>query len=282
VGAQVPGTYAGQVPATAIPFAKGHGTENDFVIFPDLDGNLDITADQVRAVCDRRAGVGGDGIIRIAPDPAGGFFMDHRNSDGSLAQMCGNGARLFVRYLVDHGLAEPGSVEFGTRAGRRTAEVLADGRVRLGMGPVTVGAASSSRVGDRSYPGIAVDVGNPHLVALTEVPVADLDLCEQPTFDPGLFADGVNLEYVNVLAPGEVRMRVHERGVGETRSCGTGTVAVAAAYLRDQGEESGTVLVHVLGGDIEVDISDGIGTITGPAVVVGSGEIDADWWLGHR
>ncbi|RIJ69587.1 diaminopimelate epimerase [Nakamurella silvestris] len=265
-----------------VPFAKGHGTENDFVILPDLTGRLEVSADQVRAVCDRRAGIGGDGIIRIAPDPAGGYFMDHRNSDGSLAQMCGNGARLFVRYLVDNDLVEAGQVEFGTRAGRRSAEVLPDGRVRLGMGAVTIGPESASSVAGVSFPGVAVDVGNPHLVAFIEVPVDTLNLLDQPQFDEAVFADGVNLEYVNVLGPGEVRMRVHERGVGETRSCGTGTVAVAAAHLRRQGAVSGTVLVHVPGGTIEVGVEGGTGTITGPAVVVGSGGIDPAWWNAHR
>ena len=270
------------MPETVIHFAKGHGTENDFVIFPDPNGVLDISPNQVRAVCDRQAGIGGDGIIRIAPDPDGGYFMDHRNSDGSLAQMCGNGARLFVRYLVDHGFAPSGHIDFNTRAGRRSADVLPDGRVRLGMGPVSLGVASSSQVGGASFPGISVDVGNPHLVAFTDDGVETLDLTRQPAFDSAVFADGVNLEYVNLVGPDEVRMRVHERGVGETRSCGTGTVAVAAAYLHLQERAEGEVTVHVPGGTVEVEIRHGVGTITGPAVVVASGQIDPDWWAQHR
>src|SRR3954471_14689548 len=107
--------------AGGVPFVKGHGTENDFVLLPDRDGSLTVTEAQVRALCDRRAGLGGDGVIRVAPSGNGGFFMDYRNADGSYAQMCGNGARLFARFLVDIGWEEAGSFSFETRGGRRTA-----------------------------------------------------------------------------------------------------------------------------------------------------------------
>ena len=123
----------------ALAFVKGHGTENDFVLLPDLDGGLELTAELARALCDRHAGIGADGAIRVARNDSGQFFMDYRNADGSSAEMCGNGARVFARYLVDAGWASPGRIDFVTRGGLRTAELGAEGDVTIHMGPVTVG-----------------------------------------------------------------------------------------------------------------------------------------------
>src|SRR3954453_4615403 len=134
----------------AVPFLKGHGTENDFILLPDRESSLEISESQVRALCDRHAGIGADGIIRVVPSPdagvagASGFFMDYRNADGSYAQMCGNGARVFGRYLVDVGWQQPGEFTFGTRGGPRTATVAASGDVRIGMGRATVGGESKA------------------------------------------------------------------------------------------------------------------------------------------
>jgi diaminopimelate epimerase len=267
-----------------VPFAKGHGTENDFVLLPDPDGVLDLTPTQVRALCDRHAGIGADGVIRIAPAPAGSdafLIMDYRNADGSYAEMCGNGARLFGRYLVDAGWAPPGRVMFATRGGTRTAEVPAAGDVTIEMGPATLGVTSSAHVAGREFVGVAVDVGNPHLVCVTD-DLTTLDLTVQPEFDSEVFPNGVNIEFVVVLGPDNVAMRVHERGVGETRSCGTGTVAVAAALLAAEGRSTGTVTVRVPGGTVGVTITDGDSLLTGPAVVVASGTIDRDFWERHR
>lgn len=268
-----------------VAFVKGHGTENDFVLLPDPDGTLEISASQVRAICDPHAGLGADGIIRVAPAPAGSesaFVMDYRNADGSLAQMCGNGARVFARYLVDAGWAAPGRLVFDTRGGVRTAQVPESGDVTINMGHPRLGTRSSARVGDREFAGVAVDVGNPHLVCLTDVDLSALDLTQQPAFDPAAFPEGVNIEFVTVLGPDEVTMRVHERGVGETRSCGTGTVAVAAAYLASDGRAVGTVTVGVPGGSVVVSISDDDSTLTGPAVLVASGHLDPGFWDDHR
>lgn len=275
-------------PAVAPEFVKGHGTENDFVLLPDPDDVLDLTAGRVRALCDRRAGLGGDGVIRVVPVRDGGperFFMDYRNADGSMAEMCGNGARLFARYLVDAGWAAPGSIVFRTRGGTRVARLAAVGDVSIEMGPVVLGARSRALVGDREYAGIAVDVGNPHLVCAgvaSEAVLASLDLTRQPGFDPDVFPDGVNIEFVSVLAAEEVAMRVHERGVGETRSCGTGTVAVAAAHLAAVGRAAGRVAVRVPGGRVVVDVAAGASTLTGPAVIVAQGRVDAGFWSDHR
>ncbi len=271
--------------STGVAFVKGHGTENDFVLLPDPDGTLEVSPSQVRAICDLHAGLGADGIIRIAPAPAGSssdFVMDYRNADGSLAQMCGNGARVFARYLVDSGWAAPGRLVFDTRGGVRTAQVPAQGDVTIEMGPARLGVSSSARIGDVEFPGVAVDVGNPHLVCKISTGLAELDLKVPPDFDSAVFPEGVNIEFVTVLGPDEVRMRVHERGVGETRSCGTGTVAVAAAHLAATGRSTGTVTVRVPGGAVVVGIEDADSTLTGPAVLVAAGHLDADFWARHR
>jgi len=271
--------------AGGVEFVKGHGTENDFVLLPDPNGTLEVSASQVRALCDRHAGIGADGVIRVAPSQPGSaasFVMDYRNADGSLAEMCGNGARLFARFLVDEGWAPAGPVVFETRGGIRTADVPTSGEVTVQMGAVQLGGASSATVSGREMFGVAVHVGNPHLVCLTDRDLAELDLSQQPSFDSAIFPDGVNIEFVTVLGPGGVQMRVHERGVGETRSCGTGTVAVAAAYLSSVGRSAGTVRVAVPGGLVIVGITDDDSTLTGPAVVVASGTIDQGFWDRHR
>ena len=268
-----------------VPFVKGHGTENDFVLLPDPGGTLEVTVGQVRAVCDRHAGLGADGIIRVAPAPPGGdaaFVMDYRNADGSPAQMCGNGARVFARFLADAGWAAPGRVRFATRGGLRTADVPATGDITIGMGPATLGAVSSARLGELEITGVAVDVGNPHLACPTDIDLATLDLTGAPGVDAAVFPDGVNVEFFTITGPDQVRMRVHERGVGETRSCGTGTVAVAAAYLSASGRTAGTVSVAIPGGSVTVTITEDDCTLTGPAVLVASGTIDGEFWARHR
>ena len=264
-------------------FVKGHGTENDFVLLPDRQNRIELTPDRVRRLCDRRAGIGGDGVIRIGTDPDGRFVMDYRNADGSLAEMCGNGARVFARFLFVSGWAPVGPVEFVTRGGIRTAAPAAGDRIAIGMGPAVVGGTSPTTVrrlagGPAAHVGSMVDVGNPHLVVLTDEPVAVLDLATAPTHDDADFPTGVNVEFVNRTGTRAVRMRVHERGVGETRSCGTGTVAVAAALLHADGVDAGRVVVDVPGGRVEVDVDPAGCTLTGPAVLVGAGVIQGGWW----
>ncbi len=281
--------------AGGVPFVKGHGTRNDFVLLPDLDDTAPPTPSQVRALCDRRAGLGADGVIRIAASrtPGAAYFMDYRNADGSTAQMCGNGARLFARYLVDAGLEQPGSFTFATRGGLRTAQLGVEGDVSIGMGPVLVGGPSTAVVAGRGLDGIAVDVGNPHLVCLLDgtagPDLAALDLSTAPSFDHAVFPEGVNIEFVVPLSADALRMRVFERGVGETMSCGTGTVAAAAAHLAVRGRSDGAgsgaprrIRVEVPGGAVVVDLSGDEAVLIGPAVVVSSGYIDARFWSAHR
>lgn len=274
-----------------IEFVKGHGTENDFVLLPDPGGELELTPSRVRALCDRHRGLGADGVLRavrgthVTDAPAGmspdEWFMDYRNADGTTAEMCGNGVRVFARYLLEAGLVADREFRIGSRSGPRAVRVHDDGSVTVGMGAVRVGAQSTVSVEGRAFDGVCVDVGNPHLACVTELPVEQLDLTVPPGHDPMAFPHGVNVEFVNLLAPGAVRIRVHERGVGETRSCGTGTVAAVAAALQASRQRTGTFDVEVPGGRVRVAVAADGATLTGPAVLVARGRLDAAWWREH-
>ena len=286
-----------------LPFLKGHGTQNDFVILPDPDGRLAVGPQAVAALCDRRAGIGGDGLLRVvrsAADPAAAhlageaeWFMDYRNADGSIAEMCGNGVRVFARYLVHAGLAEPGPLAVATRAGVRQVRIEPDaadgtpGEVTVGMGSALLPGPDGIEVtvGARSWPARNVNMGNPHAVAFVEDLDQAGDLLTAPRTAPaGAYPDGVNVEFVVDRGPRHVAMRVHERGSGETRSCGTGACAVAVAAARRDGAdpavtgESVTYTVDLPGGRLLItEHPDGRVEMTGPAVIVGSGVLDAGW-----
>lgn len=274
-------------------FTKGHGTANDFVILPDPDGELDLTPALVAALCDRRRGIGGDGVLRVvraAKHPASveqageaEWFMDYWNSDGSIAEMCGNGVRVFARYLVANDLAaaDPAGLPVATRSGIMHAVVSTD-TIAVRMSTPRVYAASTATVGSLTVPGIAVDCGNPHLVCGLHdgVTLPALDLTVAPNVDKSLFSAGVNVEFVEPAEPLDgldrhVRMRVHERGSGETMSCGTGALAVGAVALREAGLAGGSVAVDVLGGRLVITCDEqGAWWLSGPAVLVASGEVD--------
>ena len=266
-------------------FAKGHGTENDFVILLDPDGSQGLTAGLAARLCDRRAGIGGDGVLRAvrtsAPGAAGAagdeaeWFMDYRNADGSLAEMCGNGIRVFARYLARHGLVERQEFTVATRSGPRRVRLDAGGDVTADMGTVAVLGPGNAVVAGQVCPGLRVSVGNPHLACLVEDPLASFDLSRPPGLDPGQFPEGGNVELVRVTAARSVAMRVHERGSGETRSCGTGAVAAAAAAAASGGD--GTWDVRVPGGDLTVTLEAGRAWLAGPAVIVAEGELDPSW-----
>ncbi|WP_347347286.1 diaminopimelate epimerase [Nigerium sp.] len=268
-----------------LSFAKGHGTLNDFVLLVDRDNERGLTDDEVRFLCDRRAGIGGDGLLRVVrahhvPEWRGDpdlWFMDYRNADGSIAEMCGNGVRVFCTYLKQQGLvrASATSVDVATRAGLRRGEYLPDGQIRVWMGrPSVADADVPVGVGAREYAARPVDVGNPHAVALVEAGVLDdLDLEHEPSFPHDVFPRGVNREFVEHVASDVLRMRVFERGVGETLSCGTGTVAVAAAAARASGATEASYEVRVRGGVVRVDLAHGEAWLTGPAVIVAHGEV---------
>ncbi|HKS48684.1 MAG TPA: diaminopimelate epimerase [Amycolatopsis sp.] len=268
----------------AIEFLKGHGTQNDFVLLPDPSGLLELTPGRVAALCDRQRGLGADGVLRVVRAEAlgvesvGEWFMDYRNADGSLAEMCGNGMRVFAKYLVDAGLVTGPEFVVGSRGGDRPVVVHPDGSVTVHMGQATITGASVAIVANRNFSGVAVDVGNPHLVSIVEDDVAELDLRFQPRYDTDFFPDGVNLEFVNPVGEGALRMRVYERGVGETRSCGTGTVAAVAAALHLAGTDTGESTVDIPGGRVTVALDRGQATLTGPAEFVARGELYGDWW----
>ncbi|ROP45676.1 diaminopimelate epimerase [Pseudokineococcus lusitanus] len=310
--AEQPGPTAPGAPLRGLRVAKGHGTENDFVLVTDEHGRLDLDAAAVAALCDRRAGVGGDGLIRavrsdalaegaaaLAEDPSATWFMDYRNADGSAAEMCGNGVRVLVAHLLREGLVAPEeladgrTLAVGTRSGVKRVAAAPDDDGRPGwfavdMGPWSVpgGDAAVADGFDATVavrgldgvprPGLSFDLGNPHVVvALTsreELEGADLLLAPEVAPAP---AGGTNVELVVPLdapAPGvgALLMRVSERGVGETRSCGTGACAAALAVRLWAGADSPDVWrVAVPGGALRVTaLPGGRVELAGPAVVV--------------
>ncbi|ACC40437.1 MULTISPECIES: diaminopimelate epimerase [Mycobacterium ulcerans group] len=287
-------------------FAKGHGTQNDFVLLPDVAARLSLTAAQVAALCDRRRGLGADGILRVTtadaavaagvlhrlPDGVspGDWYMDYRNADGSTAQMCGNGVRVFAHYLRASGLETRDEFVVGSLAGPRPVTVhhadQTHADVTVDMGKANKLGPGEAVVGGRRLSGVAVDVGNPHLACLdpglTPEQLAALDVGAPVSFDHAQFPEGVNVEVLTAPAAGVVCMRVHERGVGETRSCGTGTVAAAVAALASAGQETGTLTVRIPGGDVTVNITDATSLLRGPSVLVASGEISEEWWRDQR
>jgi diaminopimelate epimerase len=228
--------------------------------------------------------LGRDGAQEVdgAPGTRGGeagpeWFMDYRNSDGSVAEMCGNGIRVFARYLVRHGLAAGPAFTVATRSGPRQVRIGGDGEVSVEMGAVDLLGPGGAVVAGRTYRGLRVSVGNPHLACLVDEPIAGLDLSRAPELDPGEFPDGANVELVQVAGPRSVAMRVHERGSGETRSCGTGAVAAAAAAAHANGAGDGTWAVRVPGGGLTVTLKAGRAWLTGPAVIVAEGDLDPAW-----
>lgn len=277
-----------------LEFTKGHGTGNDFVIIADLAGALDLDPRLVRALCDRRRGIGADGVLRVLPagqvagveglTDSAAYFMDYRNADGSNAQMCGNGARVFARYLVATGLQQPGQFQIVTRGGVRGVHVTEEGDVSVNMGQARImeDTPLSVSIGRGSpRPAVGVHMPNPHAVTF----VADLGdvgaLGAPPEVSPaGVFPDGVNCEFVVDLGRRHIGMRVHERGVGETLSCGTGACAAAVVVAsRDGAVRSGAAYrVDVPGGRLEVTWhQDGEVELSGPAVLVARGSLEPGW-----
>ncbi|MFJ1900203.1 MULTISPECIES: diaminopimelate epimerase [unclassified Streptomyces] len=279
-----------------IDFLKGHGTENDFVILPDPDNALDLTASVVAGLCDRRAGIGGDGLLHVVRSAAhpearamadeAEWFMDYRNADGSIAEMCGNGVRVFARYLQRSGSVGEGDLAVATRGGVKNVHLAKDGDITVSMGRAQLPADGVTvTVGDRGWDARNVNMGNPHAVAFVEDLAHAGDLFSEPSFGPaGVYPDGVNIEFVVDRGPRHVAMRVHERGSGETRSCGTGACAVAVAAARRDAADpalTGTPVTYTVdlpGGTLVItEHPDGGIEMTGPAVIVAEGTIDPAW-----
>jgi diaminopimelate epimerase len=271
-------------------FAKGHGTGNDFVILPDPDGYLDLTPELVARLCDRHFGIGADGVLRVVrtaalPGPAPAtdaeWFMDYWNADGSVAEMCGNGVRVFANYLIDEGLATGPELAIATRAGIRAVCAEADGQFTVDMGAAVVIGDGAAQAGDQRLTGLAISVGNPHLACMVNRPVGTVDLSDPVVLGPAELAGGANVEVIRPLGDREIEMRVHERGSGLTLSCGTGAVAAAVAAAAAAGEwPVGPGLpwtVHVPGGRLAVTPSATASLLTGPAAIVAAGELSASW-----
>jgi diaminopimelate epimerase len=289
---------------TLINFTKGHGTGNDFVMILDQDGSLDLSPEQVRFICDRHFGVGADGVIRVVPskfipegalaleeDEAATWFMDYRNADGSVAEMCGNGVRVFARFLTEKSLvelAEGETLHVGTRGGvkdvqrNRAGFVVDMGRWLPGSDEFLVKANGL----EVARPGQGINVGNPHVVvALASLEeLQQVDLVRAPQLDPNP-ESGANVEFVVPNDPlvangvGRIKMRVFERGVGETLSCGTGIVAAALATRLWAGELAPNHwTVEVPGGTLGVRMfateeGEHVG-LSGPAELVFEGQLE--------
>ena len=270
---------------------KGHGTENDFVLLPDLDGAITMSAAFVRAVCDRHSGIGADGVLRVVrsenADDAkryaadAEYFMDYRNADGSVAEMCGNGVRVFMRYLQRVSLVEQDAA-VATRGGIVSVRSGADGDISVLMGsPLVLADRPVATVASTARPALAaVELPNPHVVVRVAPQELDtLDLSRPPAVDPPM-PGGQNVEFIAPIGPRHLRMRVHERGVGETRSCGTGICAavVAAAAAEGCERDGSSWRVDVPGGTCRVvwHREGGI-ELSGPAVIVAELELGDDW-----
>ncbi|PZF79356.1 diaminopimelate epimerase [Jiangella anatolica] len=270
---------------SGISFVKGHGTQNDFVLVPDADGALAGRLDEaaVRRLADRYAGIGADGVIRVTRTETAAevreqaddaeWFMDYRNADGSVAEMCGNGVRVMARYLWENSLADGPVLTLATRGGARTVHAEQDGQITVEMGrakPAATRQLAFVCTAGRTWEAVPVRVPNPHAVVFVD----DLDeagsLTTQPDLRPAAaFPDSANIEFVADRGHKHIAMRVWERGVGETRSCGTGVCAAAWAAMRRDGAGAGSrYLVDVPGGRLVVtERPDGELLLTGPAVL---------------
>ncbi len=291
---------------TKINFTKGHGTGNDFVLVLDADGEINLTQEQIAQICDRHFGVGSDGFIRViksenhpdgkailAEEPTAVWFMDYYNADGSSAEMCGNGTRVFARYLTERGLvdlADGETLSIGTRAGVKDLQRNMSGfAVDIGRWKLDGGEALIHTDGlEVPRPGIGINVGNPHYVVALAAgrELAELDLYEAPSIEPTP-ANGANVEFVVPAEPmvkdgvGYINMRVYERGVGETLSCGTGICAAALATRHWAGAGAPNIWqVRVPGGVLGVRMfatEDGehVG-LSGAAELIFDGQLDLE------
>ena len=256
---------------TPITATYGHGTHNDFLIIFDPDGELVVTPEQVAAMCNRTTGYGADGVI-LTPKVNGRWFMDYRNADGSLAEMCGNGIRVMARYLVERGHQPEGIFAIDTRAGIKHLRVPAHDDISVNMGKVfDEGEEISVHANGIDYQGFNINVGNPHAVVFTQDLSTVGSLAVAPIVEPASsYPEGVNVEFVEIHEGNLAKMRVHERGSGETQSCGTGTCAVALAATLKSGQQlPSRWTVNPPGGVVTVEI-DGHSnaTLTGPAVLI--------------
>jgi len=276
-----------------LPFVKAHGTGNDFVVVDAVAHTVNFESQQVADLCDRHTGIGADGLLRIALASVfeiadANYFMDYRNADGSVAETCGNGLRVFARMLIELGYEQVGSFTIGTRAGTVTATVDPQdaefANIAIEMGTPQL-SPDSSLVGvsteSGTFSGVPVFMPNPHCVVIVDDAADAGSLHTAPALDAeGVFPQGANVEFISRTAADHITMRTYERGVGETLSCGSGACAAAAVWAREEGLElPWTVQIDVLGGTVYVDCNEsGILTLRGPAQIVAQGTMLGDSW----
>lgn len=278
-----------------IQFHKMHGTKNDFVVFHDLEKKIQLSPEQVTKLCDRREGVGADGVIVVRESNVADFFMDYINSDGTIAEMCGNGIRCVAKYVFDNSLSTKKSLKVETRAGVKPLDLIIDksgkvDRVKVDMGaPIFDPQLIPADIKDRNAPILdypvevahhkfycnLVSMGNPHCVIFAE---DNLDYLTR-TYGPMLethpvFPAKTNVEFCKVLGPNKLLMRVWERGSGETFSCGTGACASAVASTL-KGFTKGETTVELLGGPLSVSWKGNTNSVimTGKSEIVYVGNI---------
>jgi diaminopimelate epimerase len=274
-------------------FSKYHGVGNDFIMVADQEDRLTLTAELVRSLCDRRFGIGGDGVIRVAPGRDGGdLVMDYVNSDGSVGEMCGNGIRCLAIFAHDEGITNASKLKVETGAGLKTVEVLGDGRVRVDMGapifrpadiPVTWAGEDALHakfdLDDEVLQAACLSMGNPHAVLFSGDPAKAPVTSLGPVIEKHpAFPNGTNVEFMRVDSPSHITMRVWERGAGETLACGTGACAVAVVG-KLLGECESSMTISLPGGELDIEWAGSLDEeapvlMTGPAVRSFSGDVD--------
>lgn len=252
-------------------FVKMEGLGNDFVV---VDGPVDMDPAVVRRWCDRRFGIGADGVLEITRLTGTSIRMRYWNADGGEAEMCGNGLRCLAKLAVARGWVEPHDITIATAMGDLPAQVLADGTVRALVGSPVVSGPPAERAGVATVHPISV--GNPHAVVF----VADPDATDVENLGPliesdELFPDQTNVEFVTIEGPDRIRMRIWERGVGETMASGTGATAAAFAAVTYR-DVTAPVTVSLRGGRLVVEFENGAAWMIGPANVVFNGRVDIE------
>lgn len=277
-----------------LEFTKAHGTGNDFIIVEDLEGEFDLSPKAIAFLCDRHFGIGADGFLLVKPSEVADYRMVYYNSDGSTAEMCGNGIRCLAKYLYDRGLTSKAKVKIETEAGIKEVELLFDetkvigGKVEMGTPSFKVedvpillkGVDEAINYPLQTEKGTfyitALSVGNPHCILFVE------DVDRTPVHSLGrfiehlpIFPERTNVEFVQVVSERELKMRVWERGVGETLACGTGACAAATAAIKLQKAKS-PVIIKVPGGELVVEWRDSFIYLAGGAEEVFVGFLNQD------
>lgn len=284
-----------------IPFTKMQGAGNDFVVLDETQGRLGLTPAHYRLLGDRHFGVGADQILTVRPSPAPGIDFEYliHNADGSEVEQCGNGARCFARFVHEQGLSSKDAIRVQTKKGVIEPRLVPDGRVTVDMGapifeperiPFDASGMSLVAQGDwGNWPLVPMEsakdaillvatlsMGNPHAVLqvpnVDSAPVAKIGPLVQRN---PRFPQGVNVGFLQVLDRSQVRLRVYERGVGETLACGTGACAAVVAGIR-LGLLQSPVRVQTRGGELQIAWAgaDAHVYMTGPATTVFRGEIE--------